>query len=123
MLNRIDRMFSTARRVALGLALGLSVAGAAGAAETLLDDASAEYEVQHFAAALAAYEKAAEAGDAQAQEIAGLMHLYGERLYGNQIGANPMKAMHWLRQAAAQGRESARFLVARMTAREVAAHR
>ncbi|MFN3565112.1 MAG: hypothetical protein ACK4V1_03890 [Burkholderiaceae bacterium] len=123
MRNRIDRTFSTARRIALAIGLGIAFAGAADAVETALDGAGAEYEVQHFTAALAAYESAAQAGDAQAQEIAGLMHLYGEALYGTQIAANRTKAVYWLAQAAGQGRETARYLVDRMAAREAATGR
>ena len=76
----------------------------------------AEYEVQHYAAALAAFERAGEAGDLRAQEIAGLMHLYGSGLYGAQVPRDEKRAEAWLVRAALQGSEAARAILARRLA-------
>lgn len=76
-----------------------------------LATADAEYEVQHYAAALAAYEQAAHQGDHRAQEVAGLMCLYGDALYGPQVSRDLPRARYWLQQAAAGGSEVAQSLL------------
>jgi hypothetical protein len=46
-------------------------------------EAAQAYQRQHFAAALAGYERLAMQGDCEAAERAGLMLLFGQRLYGD----------------------------------------
>jgi len=59
------------------------------------------------------YRRAAEAGDRAAQEMLGLMYLYGSRLYGNGIKRDTAEAERWLERAAAQGSVLARQLLRR----------
>lgn len=63
--------------------------------------------------ALAWFEAAAEAGDRRAQQVAGLMHLYGDRLYPG-IARDTERAKAWLQRAKAQGSEEAAFMLARI---------
>jgi TPR repeat protein len=92
------------------LAASPTLASEAGEASQFAD---AEYEVQHFASALAAYERAAQAGDVRAQEIAGLMCLYGGALYGDAVPRDLDRARRWFAMAAGNGSEVARNLLAR----------
>jgi TPR repeat protein len=93
-------------------ALAASPTQASEASETS-QFADAEYEIQHFASALAAYERAAQAGDVRAQEIAGLMCLYGGALYGDAVPRDLDRARRWFAMAAGNGSEVARNLLAR----------
>lgn len=103
----------SAKRVIVCLAGTLVVLlGSAGAASGDFDDAQAQYEIQHFADALTLYERAAESGNCRAQEIAGLMHLHGPRLYGPAVPADAARARHWLSRAAGQGSPVACTLLA-----------
>ena len=54
-----------------------------------------EYEAGHYAVAVQHLRRAAELGDPRAPEILALMYRYGERLYGEQIRADPAEAAHW----------------------------
>jgi TPR repeat protein len=63
--------------------------------------------------ALAWFEIAAESGDARAQRIAGLMNLYGERLYPG-VARDVGRAKAWLYRAEAQGSIEARHMLARL---------
>ena len=63
--------------------------------------------------ALTWFEVAAESGDRRAQQIAGLMHLYGNRLYPG-IERNTGRAKAWFYRAEAQGSVEAKYLLARL---------
>ena len=63
--------------------------------------------------ALAWFEVAAESGDARAQQIAGLMNLYGERLYPG-VARDVGRAKAWLYRAEAQGSLEAKHMLARL---------
>jgi quercetin dioxygenase-like cupin family protein len=63
--------------------------------------------------ALAWFEVAAEAGDRRAQLVAGLMHLYGDRLYPG-IARDTERAKAWLQRAEARGSEEAAYMLARI---------
>lgn len=73
--------------------------------------AEAACDAHDWPDALAWYEVAGESGDRSAQMIAGLMNLYGDRLYPG-IQRDSERAKAWLRRAAAQGSADAgRMLV------------
>lgn len=99
----------------LHVAFAAMVATAATAhASTEMDDADLAYDTQHYAEALRLYEAAAAKGDLRAQEIAGLMHLYGDAMYGSGVKRDKAQAAKWLRMADEQGSEMARRLLPRL---------
>jgi TPR repeat protein len=59
------------------------------------------------------YRRAAEAGNRSAQEMLGLMYLYGSRLYGEGVIRDLREATRWLELAAAQDSVLARQLLRR----------
>jgi TPR repeat protein len=63
--------------------------------------------------ALGWFEVAAESGDRRAQQVAGLMHLYGDRLYPG-IERDTGRAKAWFYRAEAQGSVEAKYLLARL---------
>jgi hypothetical protein len=73
------------RGLASALPVWLALAAQASQASESRALGESEYEVQHYAAALAAVERAGESGDLRAQEVAALMHLYGSALHGTQV--------------------------------------
>lgn len=106
-------------RAALGLlVVCANFAIGTASAETATEAAQEAYAKQHFAIALAEYRRAAEAGERSAQEIVGLMYLYGPRLYGTAVDRDVAAAKLWLCRAAAQQSEVARYVVARLDERE-----
>jgi TPR repeat protein len=110
----------TRRAMTLLPALALAAALGAGAQERetgALEQGVAAYEAQRFVQALDRFEAAAEAGDLRAQEMAAMMWLYGELLYGGELASNPARALYWLRKAAANGSETSRLLATRVQAR------
>lgn len=76
----------------------------------LADAACDDYK---WSEAIAWFEAAAEAGDRRAQQVAGLMHLYGDRLYPG-IERDTERAKAWLQRAMAQGSEEAAFMLSRI---------
>jgi len=63
--------------------------------------------------ALTWFEVAAESGDRRAQQIAGLMHLYGDRMYPG-IERSVGSAKAWFYRAEAQGSVEAKYMLARL---------
>lgn len=63
-------------------------------------EAASEYRYAH---AFELFRQAAEKGNAEAQRNAGLMALYGERLYGAEVPRNQVEAEKWLASAARSG--------------------
>lgn len=59
------------------------------------------------------YRRAAEAGNRSAQEMLGLMYLYGSQLYGKGVARDLREAARWLELAAAQESVLARQLLRR----------
>lgn len=57
-----------------------------------LEDAHHEYYQAHYARSLAAYQKLAAAGNAEAAERAGFMLFQGDLLYGPQVRRDPQRA-------------------------------
>ena len=73
-----------------------------------LEPALAAYERSHYAEAVDLLRPPAEGGNPRAQEMLGLMHLYGSRLYGAQVPRDLEQARYWLRRAALAGSAVAR---------------
>lgn len=63
-------------------------------------EAASEYR---YARAFELFRQAAEKGNVEAQRNAGLMALYGERLYGVEVPRNRIEAVKWLASAASGG--------------------
>jgi TPR repeat protein len=78
-----------------------------------LDRAEEACENYNWPEALTWFEAAAEAGDRRAQQIAGFMNLYGERLYPG-VERNYERARAWLLRAQAQGSEEAKYMLSRL---------
>jgi TPR repeat protein len=111
----------TGLAIAMMLALqGTAVAQVPGEAGAAWAKADAAYETQHYAEALALYEDMALKGDAQAARLAGEMLLLAPALNDKTVTYDPVRALHWLKQAASAGSASAQFLVRRIEARGLA---
>jgi TPR repeat protein len=82
----------------------------ANAVQAALDSGFALYAAGKFPEAMLAFEAAALRDNSAAQEILGMMLLKGETLYPF-VPADEERALHWLRRAAANGSEIARYQV------------
>jgi TPR repeat protein len=69
------------------------------------------YDACRWQEAMALLERGADAGDARAQEMLGMMHLAGPALYGADVPQDADAGVRWLERAAAQGSEAARVVV------------
>jgi TPR repeat protein len=104
---------------ALVLSVAASLASAQDSGPTIADSnealarAEAACDDYEWSEALAWFEVAAEAGDRRAQQVAGMMLLYGDRLYPG-IARDTERAKAWLQRAKAQGDEEAAFMLARI---------
>jgi TPR repeat protein len=78
-----------------------------------LDRAEEACENYDWPQALAWFEVAAQDGDRRAQQIAGFMLLYGDRLYSG-VQRDYERARTWLERAKAQGSEEARYMLSRL---------
>jgi TPR repeat protein len=94
-------------------AIALSPARAAEDWPSARQAADEAYAAQHFAVALADYERLAAQGDALAAERAGHMRLLGSSLYGKPVPRDLGRARQWLAQAARSGSASAALLLQR----------
>jgi TPR repeat protein len=77
-------------------------------------EAMSEYEIGHYGEAISWLAIAGENGDVRAQQMLGLMHAYGEALYGPAVPRDPGLARAWLYRAEAQGSGVARYALARL---------
>jgi TPR repeat protein len=77
-------------------------------------EAMSEYEIGHYREAMSWLAIAGENGDVRAQQMLGLMHVYGEALYGPAVPRDPGLARAWLYRAEAQGSGVARYALARL---------
>lgn len=71
-------------------------------------DAAENYR---YAEALMHFQQAAEQGDRGARRNLGLMLLYGDLLYGKEVGRQREQAKRWLQAAAAEGCEVSTFML------------
>lgn len=94
------------------LAAALTLPAIARAGEAL-ERAEAACDAHEWPEALRWFEVAAEDGDRRAQQVAGLMNLYGDRLYPG-VERNWARAVAWLHRAEAQGSVEARSMLARL---------
>jgi TPR repeat protein len=77
-------------------------------------EALAEYETGHYRDAVSWLSIAGENGDVRAQQLLGMMYLYGEELYGSAVPRDLGLARSWLYRAEAQGDNVARFTLSRL---------
>jgi TPR repeat protein len=115
--GRCRKHLASALVVAAALYTVAGPAFGAGDSAVTWEAADTAYEQQKFAVALDGYEKLAAQGDARAAELAGQMHYYAGALYGKAVVQDLRKAETWLKQAASAGRETARPLLVRISAR------
>jgi TPR repeat protein len=92
----------------LGGAISVHAAG-----EADLEAALSAADDRRYAEAFRLFVSSAAAGNVAAQRTAGLMALYGERLYGDEVRRNFTVARQWLDEAARQGDEVSRLLLRR----------
>jgi uncharacterized protein len=90
----------------------LALASATALAST--DNAENAYNTGRYAEALALLEECGLEGDVDAQGMAGMMHLLGSQLYGDQVATDPQRAARWLRAAALNGSIQAQFILAQL---------
>jgi TPR repeat protein len=92
--------------VLLLLAAALTIPAAALASGDL-ERAIEAYECSHYAESVQLLRLAAEDGNLRAQEMLGLMYLYGPTIYGAQVPRDLDQALHWLQRAASAGSAAA----------------
>ena len=92
---------------AMACALGLVAASAGRCGE--LEEGKRAYESGNYAAAHRTLLLAAGSGDAEAQELVGLMYAFGTELYPG-VPRNEVASRQWLDRAARSGRPAARYL-------------
>ena len=80
------------------------------------DEIELAYESGQYAEVLGKLENRGLEGDIEAQGMAGMMHLMGSRLYGEQVATDPERAARWLRAAAVNGSVQAQFVLAQLYA-------
>lgn len=85
-------------------------------AQSPVELAQAEYEVGHYAAALAAYEQASDQGDTDAAARAGEMLLFGRAIYAGHVSRDLKRAERHLRRAAEAGVPTSAYLLKRIGA-------
>lgn len=102
----------------MSMSLKMSLMAAAfvatSAASASATDAESAYESGRYAEALALFEERGLEGDVRAQEVVGMMYLFGPALFGNDVTADPARAANWLRAAALNGSASGQFVLAQM---------
>jgi TPR repeat protein len=77
-------------------------------------DANLAHPTGPFSEALALFEERGLEGDVQAQELVGMMYLFGPALFGNDVTADPARAANWFRAAALNGSAKGQFVLAQM---------
>jgi len=115
LIHRPSRTLARARSAAIAVAL-LYATSAWSTESAAWQDAEDAYARDHYAVALDGFQRLAAQGDARAAERAGLMLLYGERLYGTQVPRDTHRAGRLLVQASKGGREAAQHLLKRPAA-------
>lgn len=87
----------------------LTLTVASGAAADEMTDGMHAYEHARYPEAMAHFVLAANSGNAEAQEIVGLMYAYGSSLYPG-VPQDSKAAAAWLDRAARGGRKTARYI-------------
>lgn len=87
---------------------------ATSAAVASSDEIQIAYDAGHYAEALTMLERRGLEGDVEAQGMAGMMHLMGSRLYGDQVPTDPERAARWVRAAALNDSLEAMFILAQL---------
>jgi TPR repeat protein len=99
--------------IAIALVAAATIIPSVAYSNEALDRAEEACENYDWPQALAWFEVAAEAGDRRAQQIAGFMLLYGDRLYSG-VQRDYGRARTWLERAKAQGSEEAKYMLSRL---------
>lgn len=100
---------------ALCMGVGLLLIGATSShADENLFAAQEMFAGHRYAAGLVHLRKAAETGDRDARRTLGLMLLYGEALYDDEVPTNRKDGLWWLRLAAADGCETSMHVLAKL---------
>jgi TPR repeat protein len=105
-------MKTTISKLAAAIAFA-AFSTAASASPEAWAEANAAYESQHFSKALEIYQQLAANGDVRAAELAGMMFAQGEKLYGDAVRRDTVRATQLFRQAAKGGSDTAQYLLAR----------
>ena len=107
--------FLTSSLLALCAAAGPALAEPADA--PIVQQAGQALDEHDYGQALALLRQAADQGNASAARSAGLMLLYGQRLYGAQVASDRALAQHYLGRAAALGCEVSRITLQQLDRR------
>ena len=99
MNKKIGKLIASAT-TALALA---TLSNAALASPEAWEAANDAYDSNHYARALEIYQELAAKGDARAAELAGMMLAHGEKLYGDAVRRDPVRAAQLLTQASQAG--------------------
>jgi TPR repeat protein len=102
-----------AKLIAMAMLTAATLVPSVARPDDALERAEEACENYQWREALAWFEVAAESGDRRAQQIAGLMSLYGERLYPG-VARDVGRAKAWLYRAEAQGSIEAKHMLARL---------
>jgi TPR repeat protein len=99
--------------IAIAVLAGVTIIPSIAYPNEALDRAEEACENYDWPQALAWFEVAAQAGDRRAQQLAGFMLLYGDRLYSG-VQRDYERARTWLERAQAQGSEEAKYMLSRL---------
>jgi len=102
-----------AKLIAIAVLAAVTIIPSVAYPNEALDRAEEACENYDWPQALAWFEVAAQDGDRRAQQIAGFMLLYGDRLYSG-VQRDYERARTWLERAKAQGSEEARHMLSRL---------
>ena len=78
------------------------------------EQALAAYEIGDYRDAVSWLSVAGENNDVRAQQMLGMMYVYGEQLYGTAVPQDIGLGQAWLYRAEAQGSDVARFMLVRL---------
>lgn len=95
------------------IALGLLLAGPAAqsASRSSYELGLEAADNYRYSEALMHFQRAAEQGERGARRNLGLMLLYGDRLYGKEVGRDQEQGKRWLQLAATDGCEVSTFML------------
>jgi TPR repeat protein len=102
-----------AKLIAIAVLAAATIIPSVAYSNEALDRAEEACENYDWPQALAWFEVAAQDGNRRAQQIAGFMLLYGDRLYSG-VQRDYERARMWLERAKAQGSEEAKYMLSRL---------
>ena len=101
----------------------LLTSGASCYAADDLASAQEMFEQYRYGQALAPLERAAQSGNRQARLSLGMMLIYGESLYGQEVPSRYLAGVEWLRLAARDGCEVSSHVLTKLEKRSMAGGR